>query len=590
MCRIAGIIDKHSETIENDIIAMRDAMQHGGPDSNGIYIDRVAGLAFGHRRLSIIDLSEGGNQPMMNDSENIVLIYNGEIYNYRQLKKELEATGAVFKTNSDTEVIIKGYEHWGTSCFAKLRGMFAVALYDKKKQQLLLVRDQTGIKPLYYYCDNDTLYFASEIRAFKKLKKDWEANRNWKVYFLTYGYLPEPITTLKGIKPVEKGSYVVVDMHSLKHKTCYYYEDSYSDRITNIEDAKEIVRATLTSAVERHLISDAPIGLFLSGGIDSSLLTLIAKSFKKEDLYTLSIIFDDEQFSEKKYQDIIVDKCNSIHQSFVLDKEMFIDAVPDIMMAMDQPSSDAINTYFISKFAKQTGLKAVLSGLGADELMGGYSSFRLSQVVDNSKLVPGFLFQAAELFPVYKYKKISFLERKDPVGEYLFNRGYFSPLETAKMLDMDISEVGNILDNIKVPASVERLKDGNRISFLESNLYMQSQLLKDTDIMSMWHSVEVRVPFLDTDFISAIHHINTGVKFNDRQNKYLLIESFKDILPREIWDRKKQGFVFPFRKWIKNSGDKTFHCANEAVNEKFNSGKMDWNRYWTYLVSDTFNN
>lgn len=242
------------------------------------------------------------------------------------------------------------------------------------------------------------------------------------------------------------------------------------------------------------------------------------------------------------------------------------------------------------KFAKQTGLKAVLSGLGADELMGGYASFRLSQVVDNSKLLPGFLFHAAEKFSVYKYKKISFLERKDPVGEYLFNRGYFSPLETAKMLDVDITEVNKVLENIRVPASVEKLRDGNRVSFLESNLYMQSQLLKDTDVMSMWHSIEVRVPFLDIDFISAVHTINTGVKFNDKQSKYLLIESFKDILPRKIWDRRKQGFVFPFRNWIRSSEDKMFDCRNPAIKAKFNSGQLDWNRYWTFLVSDIYNN
>lgn len=347
MCRIAGIIDKYSDTIERDIVVMRDAMQHGGPDSKGIFLEQDKKLALGHRRLSIIDLSEGGNQPMHSDNGNIVIVYNGEIYNYKQLKKELEDKGAVFKSSSDTEVIIKGYEYWGEQCFAKLRGMFAIALYDKRRQQLLLIRDQAGIKPLYYYCDNSRLYFASEMRAFKATGKDWEANRNWKVYFLTYGYLPEPVTTLKNIHPVEKGSYIRFDINTLKHETCYYYEDTYSDSIRDIDIAKQIVRDTLERAVERHLISDAPIGLFLSGGIDSSLLTLLAKKFKKNDLHTLSIVFDDDQFSEKPYQDIVVAQSNSIHQSFMLDKEMFIDALPDIMQAMDQPSSDAINTYFI---------------------------------------------------------------------------------------------------------------------------------------------------------------------------------------------------------------------------------------------------
>ena len=588
MCRIAGIIDKRSDRLEHDILLMRDSMKHGGPDSEGIFVDAQVRLALGHRRLSIIDLSNGGNQPMYSNGRDVIIVYNGEIYNYQSLKSELSANGIKFNTSSDTEVILKGYEFWGDACFAKLKGMFAIAIYDKRKQQLLLVRDQAGIKPLYYFSDDSSLYFASEIRAFKALNRNWEENRNWKVFFLTYGYLPEPVTTLKGVRPVEKGSYVKVDVNTLHSEVVYYYEDIYSEYINDVEEAKEIIRTTLSVAVERHLISDAPIGLFLSGGIDSSLLTLLAKEYKKEDLHTLSIVFDDKHYSEKQYQDIIVERSKSIHQSFVLDKEMFINAIPDIMAAMDQPSSDAINTYFISMFAKQTGLKAVLSGLGADELLGGYASFRLSQVVDNSKLIPGAVFQAAELFSVYKYKKISFLERKDPIGEYLFNRGYFSPLETAKIMDMDISEVEKTLEKLMVPESVSKLRDGNRVSFLESNLYMQGQLLKDTDVMSMWHSIEVRVPFLDIDFISAVHRINSDIKFNNRQSKFLIVESFKDILPKEIWHRKKQGFVFPFKNWIKDTD--TFHSKSPVLNTQFRQGKLDWNRYWTCVVSEIFNN
>lgn len=587
MCRIAGIINKKGVD-EQSIISMRDSMRHGGPDGEGVFIDNEVGLAFGHRRLSIIDLSEGGSQPMYNFDNSIVIIFNGEIFNYIVLKEELIASGVRFTTSSDTEVIIKAYEFWGEACFAKLKGMFAIALYDKKRHELILARDQMGIKPLYYYCDKDNLYFASEVKAFKALNKNWEQNRNWKIFFLTYGYLPEPVTTLKDVKPLPKGSYIKFNVDDLSNKLVHYYEEEYSESIINTDEALDIIRKTLLQAVERHLISDAPIGLFLSGGIDSSLLTLLAKKYKTEDLHTLSIVFDDKAYSEKEYQDIIVDRCKSIHQSFVLTKEMFVNTIDDIMAAMDQPSSDAINTYFISMFAKQTGLKAVLSGLGADELLGGYASFRLSQVVDNSKQIPGFLFQIAELIPVYKYKKISFLERKDPVGEYLFNRGYFSQLESAKILDIDISEVEKTLNQIVVPDDVNKLRDGNRVSYLESNLYMQNQLLKDTDAMSMWHGIEVRVPFLDIDFVSAIHKISSDIKFNNKQNKHLIIESFKDILPKEIWNRKKQGFVFPFRNWIKDT--EIFNSNNRNLNAQFKEGRLDWNRYWTCVVSDIFAN
>lgn len=587
MCRIAGIVSKKPQGLESNITAMRDVMHRGGPDSEGIFIDDSAHLAFGHRRLSLIDLSEGGAQPMCSDTGDIVIVFNGELYNFESLKDELKAHGYSFRTHSDTEVIIKSYEQWGTDCFARFKGMFAIALYDKRKAELILARDQSGIKPLYYYHDKEQLIFASEIRAFKAFDKNWETNNSWKIYFLTYGFLPEPITTLKRVQPLEKGTFLRFNIKTYTAIKETFYTDVYTDSIKSIEEARHIIRDTLTKAVQRHLIADAPIGLFLSGGIDSSLLTLIAKDFKKEDLHTLSIIFNDKNYSEKYYQDIIVEKSGSKHQSFVLDKDIFLDALPDIFDAMDQPSADGINTYFISKFAKASGLKAVLSGLGADELLGGYTSFKKSSFVNKSKLFPARLYRIAEMAPKYKYRKLSFLQRKDPVGEYLFNRGYFSRQSTSQLLDVDITEIDKALEKICVPGSVSDLKDGNRVSYLESNLYMQSQLLKDTDVMSMWHSIEVRVPFLDIDFIKAVHQISPVLKFGNKQGKYLLIEAFKDILPREIWDRRKQGFVFPFRNWI-TADNSMVTSKNRVATANYSNGTLDWSRYWTYIISDNF--
>jgi len=587
MCRIAGIISKKSQELENSITAMRDVMHRGGPDSAGIFIDESAHLAFGHRRLSLIDLSDAGAQPMHSDSGDVTIVFNGEIYNYETLKEELKAHGYSFRTHSDTEVIIKAYEQWGTGCFAKFKGMFAIALYDKRKAELILARDQSGIKPLYYYQDKEQLIFASEIRAFKALNKNWETNSSWKIYFLTYGYLPEPVTTLKRVQPLEKGTFLRFNINTYTSVKETFYKDVYTDTIQSLDEARNIIKETLIQAVQRHLIADAPIGLFLSGGIDSSLLTLIAKDFKKDDLHTLSIVFNDKNYSEKYYQDIIVEKSGSEHQSFVLDKDIFLDALPDIFEAMDQPSADGINTYFISKFAKASGLKAVLSGLGADELLGGYTSFKKSSFVNKSKLLPARLYSMAEMSPKYKYRKLSFLQRKDPVGEYLFNRGYFSRQSTSQLLDVDITEIDKALEKISVPNSISNLNEGNRVSYLESNLYMQSQLLKDTDVMSMWHSIEVRVPFLDIDFIRAVHRISPVLKFGNKQGKFLLIDAFKDILPREIWDRNKQGFVFPFRNWI-TADNSLITSKNPVATTNYQNGKLDWSRYWTYIISDIF--
>lgn len=587
MCRIAGIIDRESVSLRSDISAMTDSMRRGGPDSEGVYIEESIGLALGHRRLSIIDLSHNADQPMFDAGRDIVLVYNGEIYNYLELKSELIKHGFVFTTNSDTEVVINSYRHWGASCVERFKGMFAIALYDKAKNTLLLVRDQVGIKPLYYYCKNGQLYFASEIKAFHATSKEWEENYSWKVFFLTYGYLPEPVTTLKDVKPVRSGSYLLIQTDTLEFSEVIYYKNDFTEKIFDLEEAKEVISNTLTNAVERHLIADAPIGLFLSGGIDSSLMTLLAKQFKKDNLHTLSIVFDDKAFSEKYYQDIIVKAAGSDHKAFTLTKDIFLAGLEDYFNAMDQPSADGINTYFISKYARVSGLKAVISGLGADELLGGYASFRMNGLVNASKILPGFLYKTAECFSTYKYKKIAFLERKDAVGDYLFNRGYYSPVQTARILDMDITEVRKLLSGIYTSEETSVLKNGNKVSGYESELYMRSQLLRDTDLMSMWHGIEVRVPFLDIDFVRAVNSISSTLKFGNKQGKYLLIESFKDILPQEVWNRKKQGFVFPFRKWITSADNEIFQCTDDSIRDDFSNGKLDWSRYWTYLISNT---
>jgi asparagine synthase (glutamine-hydrolysing) len=588
MCRIAGIVDKSNRNLKQDILAMRDAMRHGGPDAEGVFMDEEQGLAFGHRRLSLIDLSDAGNQPMHRDL--VSIIFNGEIYNYRELRRELTAKGQQFTTDSDTEVILRAYQEWGTECFGRFRGMFALAIYDRHYHKLILARDHAGIKPLYYYHKGEQLYFASEIRGFKALDHRWRERSDWPIFFLTYGFLPEPVTTLKDVQPLEKGSYKVFDLRDFSTHQRYYYQEAYSELITDPAEARALIREQLTKAVERHLISDAPIGLFLSGGIDSSLLTLLAQPYVPESLHTLSMVFEDQEFSEEAYQEIVIERTGARHQSFLLTKKDFDESFDDIILSMDQPSTDGINSYFICKYARKAGLKAVLSGLGADELLGGYPSFRREQRYRQLRRMPGMLLRMAGFSPRDAYRKLSFLERKDPVGEYLFYRGYYSPSETSLMLDCSIREVKQALNEIRLPDSVNTLAPGNRVSYLESNIYMQSQLLRDADAMSMWHSIEVRVPYLDRDFIDAVHQISASVKFGSSQPKHLLIESFDDLLPREIWDRKKQGFVLPFANWMKGkqlSPGSTSGSIIATLQKRFDKGKLVWSRYWAYLlVSD----
>jgi asparagine synthase (glutamine-hydrolysing) len=636
MCRIAGIFDPNSNTLQEDILKMRDAMHRGGPDDAGVYVDGA--LALGHRRLSLIDLSADGHQPMLSNDERFVLVYNGEVYNFEEIREQLLALGYTFKSKSDTEVILYGFKHWGNVLFEKLNGMFALAIYDTQEKQITLARDYAGIKPLYYYLEEGKLYFASEIRAFKALNR-FEENPDWQIYFLAFGHLPEPITTLQGVKPLPKGMVLTykieeariqspesrsvagemenLDVSQNSLDSGLWTLDSFSNfqfthTITNKEEALAKVKETLTAAVKRHLISDAPIGLFLSGGIDSSLLTILAEPILKDKLQTLSIVFDETEFSEKAYQDIIIAQTGTKHRTYTVTKEQFQEALPDVMEAMDQPSTDGINSYFICKYAKEAGLTAVLSGLGADELFGGYNSFaNMAKYELLRKWVPSIAFKSAVLFKKDKYQKASFLAIPGPIGQYLFNRGLLCPKEISTILSVDESKVWTLLTNLNQhykyidnatlrPGNSENksqsLDSGfwtqdsyNKASFIESNLYMQNQLLKDSDYMSMWHSIEIRVPFLDKELIELAYQISPEIKAFEGPKKYLLIHALGSLLPRAIWDRPKMGFIFPFQKWLsnKNQDESALAIAKEEARgenfyaeKKFLKGEYTWSRYW----------
>ena len=587
MCRIAGIIDLFTTPTISSINEMRDAMYRGGPDDSGVYIDEELNLALGHRRLSLIDLSPLGHQPMMDEEKKIIIVFNGEIYNYRVIRDQLIIKGYHFQSNSDTEVIISAYQEWGFDCFVKFNGMFALVILDKNKNQLIFARDHAGIKPLYYSIDKGSLYFASEIRAFKKINPNWKENPDWKKYFLLFGHLPEPVTTLENVQPLQKGHYAVVNIRDLSFSLHPFYQPNYQYCIQDTKEAIDTVREKLIAAVERHLISDAPIGLFLSGGIDSSLLTIIAKPFLQDNLHTLSIVFEDEKFSEKQYQDIIIQQTGAQHRSYIVTENEFSNSLPDILEAMDQPSNDGINSYFISKYAKEYGLKAVLSGIGADELFGGYPSFYRNETLLRSRLIPKFMFGLANLFPDDKRKKITFLQLKNAMGNYLFNRGFFIPAQIAQLLDCTENEIWQLIEKIAFPGFVNKLNPQEQVSYTEINLYMQNQLLKDTDYMSMWHSVEVRVPFLDKELMATMYSIHPSVRYNSSQIKHLLIKAFEKELPTSIWQRPKQGFTFPFEKWMKNINLNSVATGNgEKLKRGLINGNTHWSRYWAYFLTN----
>jgi asparagine synthase (glutamine-hydrolysing) len=591
MCRIAGIYNPTSTNLSGEILLMRDSMRRGGPDDAGEFMHPELPLALGHRRLSFLDLSSAGHQPMKTPDGNLQIIYNGEIYNFQEIRKELIKLGYDFKTQSDTEVILFAYEQWNKKCFEKFNGMFALALWDEKNKEIILARDHAGIKPLYYYLSNDRFIFASEIRAFKALPYQWKTEELWKPLFLLFGHMPAPFSTLKDVKTLRKGEWMSIHLPSLNKETGSFYKDDYSVKIFNEEAALEAARDILPAAVKRHLISDAPIGLFLSGGIDSSLLTLLAGPVLKDNLKTLSIQFDEAEFSEEAYQQIVIDATKAKHKAFRVNQKDFEECFPDILEAMDQPSIDAVNTYFISMYAKQTGLKAVLSGLGSDELFGGYPSFNRFRQWQMLGYIPNFVTKTFGNSSNSRLAKLSFERFHPMLSLYLMNRGLFTVEKASEYTGISVKNITDALQQIAVPSNID-YTSVNSNAAMELNLYMKNQLLKDADYMGMWHSIEIRVPFLDKELIQAINSVAPAIKFRSNIPKSLLIESFSTLLPAEIWCRKKQGFTFPFAYWLKQSDELLPVTKDEKVIfSDFKNGKIHWSRYWAMKLagSERFN-
>ena len=585
MCRIAGIIDKNAplKQLEKDVKLMCDSMQHGGPDDEGFYTDESIGLSFGHRRLALIDLSSLGHQPMQALEERLVITFNGEIYNFKELKAELLALGYPFQTQSDTEVILAAYQIWGTESFRKFNGMFAFALHDHPKNLTYLVRDASGIKPLYYSTQQNRLVFSSEVKAFEKTSYQFPKEKKWKIYFLAFGHIPQPFTTLQDVFSLKPGNFLTWNHEHQTNQITSFEPISPSKIVASALQAADQVRIKLEDAVNCHMIADAPIGVFLSGGIDSSIITLLADKKTGRHLNSLSINFGEKAFSEEKYQRLITAKTSGVHQTYLVEEQDLKVNFETILNAMDQPTNDGINSWFVNKYAKENGLKAVLSGIGADELLGGYPSFNRMGIIRVLKKLPAFILKYCGKLPSEKLKRIYYLSYQNPIGEYLFLRGFYIPETIAKILNINNKEIDELFEAFPIDKKVSQLNGAERASWFETHIFMQNQLLKDTDFMSMSHGIEVRVPFLDQNFLETIGSIAPQRRF-PAEKKGLLIEAFKNILPEAVWNRPKMGFSFPLQQWFIKGGQ----ISNEEVYadnqfaiqqiQKFKAGKMHWSK------------
>ncbi len=568
MCGILGLIST-SKINTSDFVSDLLKQQHRGPDDYGTYFEDA--IAFGQTRLSILDLSHEGHQPMISQCGNYIIIYNGEVYNFEEIKKDLLEKNYFFHSNSDTEVILNGFIEYGKDIVKKLNGMFAFSIYDKIKKELFLARDRSGIKPLYTFHDTKDFVYSSELKSLKRYSKD--ININAKILFLLLGYVPEPLTIYKNTFSFPAGHFGFFKNNKLELEK--FDEYNYEPKI--IKPYKEIVsdvKELLHSSIKRHLISDAPIGTFLSGGLDSSIITAIAAKYKV-NLQTLSLVFNEKEFSEEKYQDLVIRKYDTKHTKYLIDETLFLNNIEDFFNSIEQPTIDGLNTYFVSKAAKESGLTTVLSGVGGDEIFYGYPSFKNGKTLKFLSKIPYFLIKILQNKD--KYKKLELIQAEKDLSYYLPKRGLFSPSEISKLLNIETSKIYNLISELWKTYNSNDIKNiYDKISFFELNMYMKNQLLRDTDVFGMAHSLEIRVPFLDKELVDYVLRIDSKEKFGI-YNKQILADIAKDILPLEIIDRPKMGFTFPFEKWLRNNINK-FNVQSD-ISELFIDKKLHWSRF-----------
>lgn len=562
MCGIAGFLRCDGATPGPELLrAMTTAIAHRGPDGDGFFSEGPVGL--GHRRLAIIDLVTG-DQPMSSDDGSIVLIFNGEIYNFRELRRELEARGAAFRTTSDTEVILRAYEAWGVDCLPRLRGMFTIAVWDRTRRRLFLARDRVGIKPLVYAWDGRRLLFASEIKALLEDPKlprelDWEALRD----LLTLHYIPSPRTIFRSIRKLPPASYLLLDLDRPEPEIRRYWDLRFEpDDRPSEADWLEGLRWHLSDAVRSHLVSDVPIGAFLSGGVDSSTVVALMARATEGRVRTFSIGFDDSDFDELEHARAVAQRYETQHFEYVV-KPNALDTLPRLAWQFDEPFADssALPTYYVSKITREH-VTVALSGDGGDENFLGYTRYaraqRLHERLDAfpAVLARPLLRLAARLLPpgargqgyldllgappVDRYFKLMAYQRSDTLRSLLSPgaREHVEPVVTP--------------DLFRRLAAEGRTRDyASTLQYLDIHCYLPEDILTKVDRTSMAVSLEARVPLLDHVLMEYVATMPTALKFRDGGGKIILKRAMAADLPAGILNRRKMGFGLPIASWFR---------------------------------------
>ncbi|MCC3356385.1 asparagine synthase (glutamine-hydrolyzing) [Bacillus sp. REN16] len=580
MCGFVGFADSKLEIDKVKVInEMMDTIIHRGPDSGNYFSDDHTTLGF--RRLSIIDLSDEGSQPMLNEDGSCVLVFNGEIYNYQELREDLIEKGHIFKSGSDSEVVVHAYEEYGVDLLQKVRGMFAFAIWDKNNESMFLARDFFGIKPLYYTQNttDNSLIFGSEIKSFLKqpaFKK--ELNKDAIKPYLTFQYSVLDETFFKGVYKLKPGHYMLYKKGNIEIKP--YWDIDFNAEDKGLDHYIEEINNTLKESVNYHKISDVKVGSFLSGGVDSSYITALLMPNK-----TFSVGFQDHEgiFNETNLAKDLSDILEIENYKELMNADQAFEMLPTIQYHMDEPQSNlsSVPLYFLSKLASEH-VTVVLSGEGADEIFGGYVWYQKSGKLEKYEKIPFGIRRAISGISAAlpKNKITNFLIKGgQPVEEKFIGQAKIFEEEDARKVLKDEYQTGPSIQSItkKVYDKVKGKDDVSKMQYLDLKLWLPGDILLKADKMSMAHSIELRVPFLDKEVMSMASHIPTNLRVNDIDTKYALRAASKKVLPEEWAKREKVGFPVPMRHWLRE--EKYYNIVKEMfesdiAKEFFNTDEL----------------
>ncbi len=553
MCGIAGIVSLNDSIDEVQLEKMSATIAHRGPDADGVFVSDSKSCGLGHRRLSIIDLSDDANQPMTDPSGRFTLVFNGEVYNFEEIKMTLEKEGVAFKTSSDTEVVLHAYMHWGKQCVDHFNGMFAFAVWDEEEQSLALFRDRIGIKPLYYFWDGNTFAFASEMKSLTAFTNTKTWNRAAIKQYFQLGFIPAPMTIYSDIHKLEQGSYIILDSSGLSKNKYWCLSDQIEkNTVLDRVGAKKKLNKLIQTSVDLRLKSNVPYGVFLSGGIDSSMVAAVAQDRAKQNINTFSIGFKEAQYNESEHAQKVAKHLNTNHHEYTVSQKDAQDLITKIPEWYDEPYADtsAVPTFLVSQLAKKK-VSMVLTGDGGDEQFLGYGRYAWKQRLQNP------LVQFSRFMLKTGFKKMSPV-KWERAGEY-FNYGLRHNLNqhifSVDQSFYSLRECNHYFQlNSQDPRDrlffQRKLSAAEQQAFYDLNYYLPDDLLTKVDRVTMQNGIEARVPLLDHHIVAYTLNLDSSLKMQGKTQKWLLKQVLYDYVPKEYFDRPKWGFGIPLQQWL----------------------------------------